>query len=534
MANKQCKTLILGLDGATWSVLNPLIYEGKLPNISRLVRSGASGILRSAIPPITAPAWTNFQTGSNGGKHGIFDFRVYNRSERRVWLANSSDIKLPTLWQIASSFDKQVIAINVPMTYPPRPVNGIIIGGMLAQKEDKSLIYPPDRFEEIFYKHPNYRISPPTVSQRGLMGRTGYIDANIQVERQRLELALDLMANEPWDLFMVQNQSLDYIQHSYYHLMDPETTGFDQTSYEDVSRFYQSMDDNIGLLVASTPPDTDIVVVSDHGFKLQKRLVHLAPWLRSKGYLVEEVNRGQRLLQYARKYDIFKLRRYFAHWILRDKKARFGKASITSINRINWEHSQAYTAIGSNFGCIYVNYDIVEDVDRFLEDISEELFKLKDPLTGKPVVKCIYRGNEIFQGLHTHNAPDLIAEPATFYAFGAPSIITHENIFTDINFDLETPGGHHPDGIFIWNGPEVIQSNHHFENLMDIAPTILARMQIPIPNYMDGHVLGSLFKTPPNIEIQEWDLNYAYHQEKIFSNDDEDLLSRRLNDLGYL
>ena len=97
------KVLILGLDGATWRVLRPLLEAGELPHLAALVKAGASGLLRSSIPPLTAPAWTNFQTGANAGKHGIFDFRVFDRAARRLWLVSSRDLKLPTLWQVASA-----------------------------------------------------------------------------------------------------------------------------------------------------------------------------------------------------------------------------------------------------------------------------------------------------------------------------------------------------------------------------------------------------------------------------------------------
>jgi predicted AlkP superfamily phosphohydrolase/phosphomutase len=534
MTNTPHKVLILGLDGATWTILKPLMDKGKLPNITALVKSGASGILNSAIPPVTAPAWTNFQTGSNMGKHGIFDFRIFNRGKRQVWLSSSRDIKLPTLWQIASASDRRVIAINVPMTFPPQPVNGIIIGGMLARNEDKSLLYPSERFDEIFGKHPDYRISSPIVSRRGVMGRSAYVDANINVEHNRFNLARDLMKNEPWDIFMLQNQSLDYIQHSYFPLMDPESKGYDHKGYDDVTRFYQAMDENIGDLVESTPPDTDILVISDHGFKLQNRLIHLAPWLRNKGYLVEDISSSQRLLQFIRKYDVFKLRRHFAHWILRDKKTRFEKASVTSLNRIDWERSRAYTAIGSNFGCIYINQENVDDKDIFLDMITEELSELIDPQNGRRVVKCIYRSDELFQGPYTHNAPDLIAEPEKYYAFGAPAIVSHENIFTEVDYYLEMPGGHHPEGMFIWTGSDVKKGSDFRANLMDIAPTILARLQIPIPNHMDGHVLESFFKTPLSANSQEWDFDHDLYSEKFFFKQDEDHLSKRLSDLGYL
>jgi predicted AlkP superfamily phosphohydrolase/phosphomutase len=534
MTASSRKVLILGLDGATWRLLRPLIDAGELPHLAGLVEAGSSGVLRSSIPPLTAPAWSNFQTGANAGKHGIFDFRVFDRAARKLWLVSSRDLKLPTLWQIASAAGRQVIAVNVPMTYPPQPVNGIVIGGMLAQQEDQTLIYPAERFDEILRRHPQYRISPPVVSQRGSMGRRAFVEANIAVERERCELALDLMAGEPWDLFMVQNQCLDYIQHSYYHLMDKDAAEFDPAGHADVLRFYKAMDENVGRLVEAAPPDSDVVVLSDHGFKLQHHLVHLAPWLRSQGYLVEEISPRQRLLQLARRADVLKLRRHLAHWVLRDKKARFGTAASTALGRIDWTRSRAFVAIGSVFGCVYLNHDAVADVDGLAQELADHLLTLADPDTGRQVVQRVFRGQEVYHGPFAQNGPDLIAEPAEDYTFGAPSLVAHQRPFASIDFELEIPGGHHPDGILIWTGNGANLRRGLRVDLIDVAPTVLARMGIPVPEHMDGRVLGEMFDTTVEASFQTWSPAEAADADEGYSPEDEEALRERLEGLGYL
>ncbi len=528
------KVLILGLDGATWSILHPLIEAGELPNLAALLQSGASGVLCSSVPPLTAPAWTNFQTGANAGKHGVFDFRIFDRATRQLWLVSSRDIKLPTLWQIASAAGKRVIAINVPMTFPPQPVNGIVIGGILAQTTEQTVIYPPERFDEIMGPHPEYRISPPVISQRGAMGRQAFIEANIKVERQRCELALDLMARESWDLFMVQNQCLDYIQHAYYHLMDHDAPEFDAAGHSDVLRFYKAMDENVGCLVKAAPPDTDVIVLSDHGFKLQHRLVHLAPWLRAEGYLVEEISLRQRLLQLARRVDILKLRRHLAHWVLRDKKTRFGAAASTALTRINWTRSRAFVAIGSVFGCIYVNHNIVNNVDDLVDELAAKLLTLTDPRNGRQVVARVLYGRDIYHGDYASNGPDLIVEPAEDYTFGAPSLVAHPSPFTDIDFELEIPGGHHPDGIFVWNGAGVCQRRDLGADLIDLAPTIMARMDLHVPDHVDGQVLTDLFDPPLEPTFRPWETGAETVAKEIYSAKDEEILNKRLTDLGYM
>ncbi len=528
------KTLILGLDGATWRLLRPLVEAGELPNLAALVQSGASGVLRSSVPPLTAPAWSNFQTGANAGKHSIFDFRVLDRAARRLWLVSARDLKLPTLWQMAGAAGRRVVVVNVPLTYPPQPVNGVVVGGMLAQRVDRSLVYPPERFDDILGRHPDYRISPPVVTQRGTMGRRAFVEANIEVERQRCDLALDLMAREPWDLFMVHNQCLDYIQHAYYHLMDRKAAEFDEAGHADVLRFYKAMDENVGRLVEAAPPNTDVIVLSDHGFKLQHRLIHLAPWLRAEGYLVEKISLRQRLLQLIRRMDVLKLRRHLAHWVLRDKKTRFGAAASAALTRIDWTRSRAFVAIGSVFGCVYVNHDIVSDTGALLDELSERLLTLTHPQSGRRVVARVLRGRDVYYGPYASNGPDLVIEPEKDFTFGAPSLVAHRSPFSDIDFELEIPGGHHPDGIFVWNGAGVRPGRDLKADLMDIAPTVMARLNLHVPDHVDGQVLTSLFDPPLEPTFEPWEAGEGTGAEEVYSAEDEEILSKRLSDLGYL
>jgi predicted AlkP superfamily phosphohydrolase/phosphomutase len=535
MVQQNRKVLIIGLDGATWQVFKPLMEAGELPNISRLALSGASGTLTSVVPPLTAPAWTTFQTGANSGKHGVFDFRIFDRVRRKLWLVSSLDIKLPTLWEITSAADRRNVVINLPVTYPPKPINGVVIGGLLAQHEDKTLVYPSNRFFDIFKSHPNYKISPPRISQRGRMGRKLYIDANIRVEQERKDLALELMKQEEWDVFMIQNQCLDYIQHAYYHLLDSNSSMKDPEGFEDVLRFYRSMDENVGELARSAPSDTDIVVISDHGFKLQKRLIHIAPWLRAKGYMVEEIDLKQKAFQIMRQLDKFKLRRHFAHLILKDKEARFSAASATALKRIDWNKSRAYVAIGSVYGCIYVNLDNTNSRELLIDELKEQLLFIKDPNTGQDVVSRVWLGKDIYSGPYTENGPDIIAEPAPGYTFGAPSLIAHNEVFNDIDYELEVPGGHHSEGIIIWSGnKDIVPKSDFTANLVDIAPTILARISVDIPQHMDGRVLEDLFKPTPEYRITHWNPLDSGTTRVAYSEEEEKDLVQRLSDLGYL
>jgi len=121
MSNKN-RLLLIGIDGASYDLINPLISQGKLPTISNLIDQGTHGIMDSTIPPYAASAWTSLLTGKNPGKHDIYDFYDRINGSYRRHVINSHSIKAKTLWQIAGENDRRSIVVNLPVTNPPTPL----------------------------------------------------------------------------------------------------------------------------------------------------------------------------------------------------------------------------------------------------------------------------------------------------------------------------------------------------------------------------------------------------------------------------
>ena len=125
------KVLVIGLDGATFDLLGPWIEEGWLPNLSRLIREGASGGLKSTSPPISSAAWASFATGKNPGKHGIVDFVHPEEGGYQISVVNSGKRASKAIWNLISEAGGQVGVVGVPVTYPPEEVNGFMISSFL-------------------------------------------------------------------------------------------------------------------------------------------------------------------------------------------------------------------------------------------------------------------------------------------------------------------------------------------------------------------------------------------------------------------
>ena len=143
---------IIGLDGATWDLAEPFLAAGDMPTLAALRRAGAHGVLRSTIPPVTFPAWSSFMTGTNPGKHGIFDFTRRVPGTYEVAFVGSRDRRMPTMWKLLSDAGRRVAVIGVPTTYPPEPVNGIMVGGFdspVATGIDGSFVHPRAFYDEM-------------------------------------------------------------------------------------------------------------------------------------------------------------------------------------------------------------------------------------------------------------------------------------------------------------------------------------------------------------------------------------------------
>ena len=152
------KVLVIGIDGGTFDIINPLINKGSLPNLKRLIENGSSGILQSTIPPVSPAAWSTFITGQNPGSHGIYNFFDIWPNTYKLRILNASMRKGKSFWKYAEEAGKRVCLINVPFTFPPEKVNGVVIAGMDTPSYDSDFMYPKELKDEIERHVGKYRV----------------------------------------------------------------------------------------------------------------------------------------------------------------------------------------------------------------------------------------------------------------------------------------------------------------------------------------------------------------------------------------
>jgi predicted AlkP superfamily phosphohydrolase/phosphomutase len=541
------KILIISLDGATLDLIEPLTEQGYMPNLKRLMVNGSYGILRSTIPPCTAPAWASFMTGKNPGKHGVFDFRRFDPEQNIDYFVNSRSIRGKTIWQILSEKGKEVIVLNLPMTYPPYPVKGVLVSGFDTPSVNSRFTYPSELQEEILSRFPEYDFvatwDNDTIDSRPYLNK--FIHKISQLLKMRTDLALYLMTERAWDVFMIHFQNIDVIQHALWGYLT-QASCFSSSDRLHILQLYRELDTHIGSLIqAAGEEETTKFIISDHGFGSYCGLIYPNSFLHSYGLLSLKKEKNQGIRKIIPDYVKIPYRS-IKKLIMRSKDS--GKKSwielkmttnLTDIIFIDWSKTKACSALGENYALIFLNkkklnQDIEYESLRNL--IIEKLSNERDPMNGLPLFEKIYRAEEIYLGNGDNNSiPDLICIPKEGYSV---SVKIPENSFIK-RHNNALRGGHRVNGLIITEGNMVAKFPARLSaTILDLAPTILYLLDLPIPDDMDGRVLSEIFtsfRKPCYEKAQGQNIGTGeQEQEILFDHQDTYEIKKRLQGLGYL
>jgi len=147
---RQVKTLLIGLDGATFDVLNPMMQMGAMPFLQSFFEQGVRANLRTIVPALTPPAWTSLVTGRKPGQHGVFDFfRMESAESRHIRFFTSHDVQCETIWSLASGQGMRVTSLNFPGMFPPPRISGNVVPGWVPWKQLRLACWPQDLFDRL-------------------------------------------------------------------------------------------------------------------------------------------------------------------------------------------------------------------------------------------------------------------------------------------------------------------------------------------------------------------------------------------------
>jgi len=526
------KTVIIGLDGGTFDLIDPLIKKGLLPNLEALMRFGSKGKFLSTTPPMTAPSWVSIATGNNPGKTGIFDFWTPQKNTYQYRLINYNDVKSPCLWNIASEFDKKTVIINYPVTYPlPENSRGTIISGMLTPSTDSDYTYPPSLKKDLLKMNIDYKIDAGW-SLEETKNMDKFLNDILYCLDKRKKASLAIMDKKDWDLFTVVFTALDRIQHFFWHFQDENHPEFDlENAYyqsDPVAKVYAEIDNTIGELLFRIDRFCSLFIVSDHGFSPLHNLIYVNKILMDLGLLSVKA-------QY--KDDIMNISNGEV-----DPEDLIHP--LVNFDLIDWKKTLCFMPTETSQG-LRLNVKgrepegIIEqkDIQKNIEGIIESLKSYKDPKSNCPAFSHLFKKDEIYQGDYVDLAPDIVFLNESIR--GLP--ITSLTSGAVVKRSSWRTGHHSRYGIFIAAGHH-IKGNHDIEHIevYDLAPTVLYSLGLPIPECMDGSIQFEIFKESfvkenPVRFLKDDKFNHDPDKtEEVYSKEDNELLTNRLKSLGYL
>lgn len=543
---RENKVMVIGLDGADWRLLTPWIEAGHLPTFRKLVSEGVTGPLRSTIRPESSVSWSSFSTGVNPGKHGVFGFVERLENEYAFKLTNGSSVRARRFWDLLGEAGHKVGILNVPITYPPDPVNGFIVSGMLTPGTDVRFAYPEELRRRLLDRFDDYvfEVSDSTHDKGKLQNLVR------RYTHQQTETAFLLIDEEPWDLFVVVFTGPDRLQHFLWADADRHHPHHDPAL---ASRFgsaildhYQTLDRSLAQILDRVPPDTMIFLVSDHGFNGCARRFYVNRWLISQGLLALKSGhrRGFNLSALASRLAPVDWLRRIKRAVLPDEWTSVDLRSRTFAQAVDWTRTRVYFGLDGGLRinlCGREPQGIVAeaDVDSLRQELRQALLAAKDPHTGAHPVAQVFLREELYHGPFAATAPDMIIEPVRDHPDPAYNTVLDGAMEAEGDlFGTSAPysASHTLDGIFVAWGNGVAKGEIEGARIIDLPPTVMAALDVAVPAYMDGRVLPEVF--PPERVLparrSEATSERVDRPAKSVDPAEERMMEERLKRLGYL
>jgi predicted AlkP superfamily phosphohydrolase/phosphomutase len=529
------RTLLLGLDGASYTALDPMIQAGVMPFLKGFIDKGVRARLMSTPCPVTPPAWTSMMTGRGPGHHGIFDFIKVTETGGDISfrLMNARDMQAETIWALTGRQNVPAGVLNFPATYLCPPFNGYLVPGFVTSRVLRTSVQPRE-FWDTVKNLPGFNVQDaswdldegriPLSSGIDFENLKIWIDYLKRKENGWYAIARELIDNSPCQLVAVVFEGVDRLQHQVWNLLDPQFFPKEPTEIEVAARdyaygYYRHLDGLLRQLVEAAGPEARTFVVSDHGFGSTTEIFYANVWLEKNGYL---------------------------KW---KKKADDTEDLLTAHNMrehfqtIDWENTVAYARTTSANG-IYIRVAQKpgdpgippEKYHELCDEIEAKLLNWKDPNTGTAVVTSVMRREKVFPGVAMSEAPSLTL---TLRDGGFLSILGSREI---VKPRSEVKGTHRPDGIFIAGGKSILEGlTVPNLSILDVAPTLLYSLGMEIPTDYEGNPATQLFD-PKYVTNHPVKLSTGATQSPSSTGaatgvqdvNDENVILERLKALGYV
>ena len=485
------RVLLFGIDGLAFRVIDPYIKRGLLPNFQRVREGGVQSVLKSTIPPMTPPAWMSLATGMSPSKHGVYDFWDYKQAaagpEAHVVTHRRGG---KAIWNVLSDWGKKVIIGNVPLTYPPEPVNGIMVSGYMAPDMRANVTYPTDFKEELLKEVPHYMIDLDPAVSGGQVGDP--LAETLKMTRERIAL-FRLLLGKPWDFCFMAFVGADRIQHLRWEniaVFQPQAIAY-----------YQLLDEALGMALAALESDDLLMIVSDHGFQGTKRTFYIQDYLYKDGLLQVRDGRRRQQAQALNNIKAF-VRSVGLKKIARRAMRSLRWAGVVSVEKeyhaarlpdLDWQRTGAWVPSSSGSMAGYADIFFAPSLsEERIDELIQNLKAIRDPQTGQPLVREVYREDVFGHGEYAPGERHLIVLAND--GFNLATDLGHASLWD--TRDTAT-GIHQSDGVLYLYGANVKKGVRIAPaHIYDVVPTILSHMGLPLSPGLEGKVVTEAFEQP--------------------------------------
>jgi predicted AlkP superfamily phosphohydrolase/phosphomutase len=451
--------MLIGLDCAEPSLVLER-WRDELPTISGLMERGSYGRLTSVIPPITVPAWSCMMASRTPGDLGVYGFR--NRSDHSYdggFIATSTAIQAPRLWDLVTRAGGSSIVLGVPGTYPPRPLKGVMVSCFLTPSLESRYTYPPALREEIADVVGEYVFDAKdfrTDDKERLLGQI------YEMTDRRFALAEHLLATRPWDLFALVEMGPDRMHHAFWKFMDPEHRKHEPGSpfKTAILDYHRHLDGLVARLLEHADDDTVVFLLSDHGAKRLDGGIRINEWLRREGLLATLAEPD----------------------------------GVSSLRDVDWPRTTAWGE-GGYYARVFLNVKgrepegVVEpdEYEAVRDDLARRIAAIPDD-AGTPISTAVYKPEDLYEEPHGV-PPDLIVVFGDLFWRSVGTIGGDEGIQTLENDTGPDDANHAQDGLYVVAGPGIEARGRADAHLLDIAPTVLDVLGIEREPGMRGESL---------------------------------------------
>ncbi|MGB1251018.1 MAG: alkaline phosphatase family protein [Candidatus Promineifilaceae bacterium] len=556
------RLVLIALDGATLDLLQPWMDTGKLPLLAKLFAEGAGGMLNSTVPWATPTAFASLATGTNPGKHGVYDFGTLIGEDYSAFIPTSGkNVRGKALWERLSEAGLRSLVVNMPMTYPAPPINGQVIAGIPYPGQSDQLCHPPDLLAQL--REQGWDLARNASDDLG-GNYADYLAGLLDLVETRGAATASLIRQDQPDFVAVHFLETDQVQHRFWQFMQGEPRYEAEGPHTDgILEIFQASEQAMQQIIDAAGPEATICIMSDHGFGPTRHQVWLNNWLMQNQFLALKPNAGVQLKRWLYRAGLspaairemaperikLAILRFFEQQKGRALAEQHEDADSTVQRKgmldhlterlaidfydVDWSKTVAFSTGTTAVGYVYIN-----SVEQHPQGVvsAETRTTIRDNLINAlqqwDAVGQVHTREEIWSGNQLPNAPDLIVR----WAADTTDARYFQTRFSSHHLMKAVPNdyaSHRPNGLFTFHGPNVKQGRVDAD-LIDLTPTILWLFDQPVPSVMDGQVLRDCFDREAAVAFVEEDEEAMAVADGAFSAEEDAALKNVLRQLGYL